>query len=191
MLNTKNVSRGHGAPVAQHDGRKPSFSDGAKTSADAGKQQDYKYGRGGKNPEKNAKKNSDVGNQSADVAQPGQVGHRSDQDGPGNPAATPGKTKMHGFDGALPAVPGHVNQPNRTDGAGKVERADKLRMAGDDRAKSTREFQGPAAAFGRTVVPKNPPSSVGSATAYDKTNTTSPTREREKRNPLEFQKSRR
>lgn len=140
MIKSTSNARGAGPDVA----KLKDFEDGKKTSADEGKRVDpAKQAAGGK-----GESNKMFGKQEAGPKKGGISGKLDDR-GPGEPAAVGGKSHMHGFSGALPASPGRTAQLHNVDQAG-------------------REFKGPAAAFGRTEVAENIPSSGGSATKYAK-----------------------
>lgn len=90
-----------------------------KTSADATEKRTdpAKQAAGGK-----GKNNAMFPKQNADVAQPGQTGHRSDQNGPGKQFATSGSNKgMQGFNPVAPMPAGRTAPTRRADAAGRVD----------------------------------------------------------------------
>lgn len=153
---TNTDARG-GLAVTQRDGGSAGHSDGTKTSADSGQQRDADYNKGGRNP--------DVPPQGANQKNAGTTGKR-DLKGPSTDLAEGGENKMAGFVGSIPSAPGRTARIGTVDAAGKV---DAPVTAGVDHANDPgRDWHGPHAAHGHTVVPANPAHSVGSDTEYPK-----------------------
>lgn len=110
-----------------------------KTSADASeKRQAYDFGKGGKGGQ-----NKMFDQQEAGTKTPGIAGKPDDR-GPGKHDVEGGKGKMHGFEGALPAVAGHNTQPGMVDGSGSYREARLMKQSEDrfgsnDRPESTKK----------------------------------------------------
>ena len=171
---SKETKRGN-LPAISADGGGAAFSDGKKTSTQATeKRRPAALAEGGADA-----KHKMFPKQNADVAQPGQTGHRSDQDGPGKQFNDGGESRMMGFNGAQPAAPGHTARVKAADAAGKI---DAPADVGDD------HYNGPGK--GKTKVEPNVAHSLGSATNYDMS-PASDERASTRRNVLGFEKSKR
>jgi hypothetical protein len=156
-MSSKEQKRGAGPDASVPD----TFAPGNKRTSAEATQKRYDpaaLAKGGRN--------RDVGEQNADLGKPGQTGKRNSTGGPGKQFAD-GEQKMHGFDGALPAVAGTVTQPKAIDTAGRVKNV-----------QVDTEGAGGGAFRGKTVVPENAPHSVANSKNYPKDNSeTKPARD--------------